>query len=1238
MWTDRKKAASPVQRFVTSAALALLALLPTQGQARMVHDFDCTFCHLEYSDQEKPYMTYNVCLDCHYPGNEGTTYQRSDGSDSNPITATFAAGDGSNALDSNTAPSAETSHFFAGSSDNVPAAGATPPTNFRFNLGWANGQITCSRCHNPHGDTNNPKLLKLGAGTADEMCLDCHSSWNQSGNRGRATHPLVANYATTAAAAPDKYHATPQLNNQSEIQLIDGGLSCSSCHGVHFVDSDATTADGVANHGSLNSGDGKLLRGNGAGRSNASSLCQTCHTYAPHGSSETEDVGCLVCHSGHSYDPAAPNYFVLRRATSTTALGAVADLDYSDPGVLDGAQRYTFWNDQTDVTATGYCEKCHGDAQTIGTGAGQYHVTTAVCTDCHAHGQEQGAFAAACNSCHGFPPGALVTIPDVTGSTIAGAHAAHVEDLGIACAACHYASVGSGPTHLNGDIKITIGFAPDAIPTHGGAYDGQTTAEYDRTVTTPETTVTNSGSKLCSNLYCHGNYSGSGKNASPKWDDATTAACGSCHGGSNSDLPTSGNHGVHASASGFNIPCTSCHQGVISGSGSYAIADQEKHVNGKVDWAFDATESRLKGDAELYTLASGSLQPSDGTTPRAYGRCENIYCHSNAQPDGGTGNPDSYAQPVWGTTNTLNCGSCHQGGVHGDTGPAIDSGSHTAHLDYPLHPIGEIECTVCHRWNTDPHTSGFGCNNCHIAHGGDFLGPLFSNHVDGEVTIAFEPTFGTAASYNGTALPGDGYASCDNTYCHSVGDDSVTNTQLPEVYNNSRYAQPTWGGGTLACNACHGRGTSNGAPDYTNGGSGSESANAHPAHVADNEIGCEKCHYDTTNDGTSITSKTLHINQNNTDISFSSLNPDGSYAADKSCSNTYCHSDGTTVSTGFYVHDVPVNDSPKWDGSTPDPQGDGVLCNNCHGYYTAETNVTDGPAYANYSPKANSHDKHSYSWLGCQDCHYTTTTDGTTITNFANHLNGVYDVSPSPTFNRPPVSGANTFDYTFDPGGGTCDSISCHAGLIAADKTWGNSSMSTNFFYGFQGCYEVTFTESNTSCTPASACTEPYSYIWDFGDGTVINGSSSETHAYDSQGSWTVTLTTISGSGLSGSKSQNISITNTQVFNNNIKPTYDDPPGPVSVSVDGMTVTITDLHTDPDFDCYTAEYGDGLVKIDWGPGGYVDYPADLSAAPSNQQFSYTYATPGTYTVRYGIQDNVMTYPDFIPNFSVTVPQ
>jgi hypothetical protein len=90
-------------------------------------------------------------------------------------------------------------------------------------------------------------------------------------------------------------------------------------------------------------------------------------------------------------------------------------------------------------------------------------------------------------------------------------------------------------------------------------------------------------------------------------------------------------------------------------------------------------------------------------------------------------------------------------------------------------------------------------------------------------------------------------------------------------------------------------------------------------------------------------------------------------------------------------------------------------CTGCH---------SKPPDYANGSPKANSHAAHNN--YTCNNCHIDTTTDGDTITTLANHINNVYNVSPE---------GPVTFTYTYDSGGGTCDSISCHS-----DAQWGVSA------------------------------------------------------------------------------------------------------------------------------------------------------------------------------------------------------
>jgi len=140
----------------------------------------------------------------------------------------------------------------------------------------------------------------------------------------------------------------------------------------------------------------------------------------------------------------------------------------------------------------------------------------------------------------------------------------------------------------------------------------------------------------------------------------------------------------------------------------------------------------------------------------------------------------------------------------------------------------------------------------------------------------------------------------------------------------------------------------------------------------------------------------------------------------------------------------------------------------------------------------------------------------------------------------------------------------------------------------------------------------------------------SEVCDYGTPGSFNIILTVISGTGLSGQKMVPVSITGTT----NIEPTV-----AVSSSVDGMTLTLTDLTIDPDYACHP---GDGEVYIDWGPGSYVIYPVTLTDSPSNQTFSYTYSSPYSGTIKYGVKDKYIVdhptgFPVFIDPFSVTVP-
>ncbi|MCM2263845.1 MAG: CxxxxCH/CxxCH domain-containing protein [Desulfuromonadales bacterium] len=1182
-----------------------------------VHTFDCKNCHIPSLSVEQ-LGGGNVCLSCHddtlnlalgdsSTGSTNTAFSLLDASNASGYNPGFIPGKG------------QTSHNW-GAPDTQPSVGASAPSRtlypqFYSRFGSSQGKVTCSRCHNPHADRTNPQLLIMGPGSAQQMCLACHVTWNQGSGMSNLTHPVNIDYTASAAAHPGKYATAPSeddgdLHNADQISLFNGKILCGSCHQVHFADSDANTADIPANFAALssNGGDGFILRANGPKRADKSGLCKTCHTYQAHGDASGEKVGCMVCHGGHASDSALPNYFMLRKDAVTTTYGATEGLDYSSPSVLDGGLKYTFWNDRNDGSADGYCEKCHGDAKTIGIGAGEYHTATAVCTDCHSHGQTGGAFAASCNACHGMPPvagttgpGGLVGSPGPTGSTSPGAHAVHATTKQYPCGSCHANSVGSGSTHNDGEPQsITLGFSLFGDTYRGGTYNGQSGVSYD--ASQANTTVTTTGAKTCTNVYCHGgtmaanggtnlnptwdnpttgtcgkchgatatnpplrgshrthvmsdtwyydtrsnppnpyiygqnlacttchstnaaahvngqadwsfnvsgdprltgatykdssagvsatvpgvygqcanlychsiaqtstggpltglpgeyqtptwgalaegtcgschnadqghawfanrgsygnwapyitsgshakhlqslagpdpvgmgecavchnyvgsdslngcasvchnrdilhvnheidvlfpptlygataaydgtkapgdgygacaatychgNYPGSGRNATPSWGDAGTAACGSCHGGSNSDYPVSGSHRTHAIAGGYNIACAACHSGTVSGTGPYTMTGQAKHANGKIDWAFNTLDSRLRGGAEIYNVATGSAPPSDGTTPRAYSSCTYIYCHSNAQPDGGVGNPDDYASPVWGVSSTgLGCGACHQSGIHGDEGPVISSGSHAAHL--AGNTSGVIKCMTCHRYDSTLSGATNGCKNCHPGHTPVFLPPprtLFDNHVNGRVTINIDPIFGSSSSYNGTPAPGDGYGTCANISCHGSG-------------------TPQWGG-TVACGDCHALPPASGAHlAHTNGTGAAYGSDSNLSTPTSQGFNCGNCHaLDGSKHGNGVVEIELY---NAAATGFKQNNPadagrTGTGTATV-CSNIYCHSSGQVATVRTYAS------TPQWGGTFS-----GNRCAGCHG---------DPPAYANGgvgSASANSHYASQLSW------------------------------------------------------------------------------------------------------------------------------------------------------------------------------------------------------------------------------------------------------------------------------------
>lgn len=695
-----------------------LYVTPVTSAGPGVHFFDCKECHLSGRTIDE-LGGANVCLKCHTPLagditlNDGAPPELDGHTDGR-----FTSGDASNAFGHGTGVSSayQTSHTWSAPSDTLAAAGATAPSKidhpeYYSRYGVSTGKITCSRCHNPHAPVEtNPKLLIQGAGSADLMCRTCHAPWDQSNNHGWLTHPIVANYNSVVAAQPDKYLATINNKGNAEIQLVSGGISCTSCHGVHFVDSDSSTPDGVANIDGLNKSDGRILRADGSSQTDKASLCQSCHKYVKHGDSVGEQPGCLVCHSGHCFDADFPNYFVLRKSATTITYNTVTGLDYSSPSVLDKNLKYTFWNDRVDGTANGYCEKCHGDAKDIGSGAGNYHTAASVCTDCHNHPgatfvDHSGASGSGCIACHGHNAGYEYAPGQFSeGRGTSHSHSTHTEndadDLKgpfVDCDACHdtsnfpYFKSGSDDDG-NGVYTLDETDVCDTCHSPGGSYDGVDDIAL--------------GAKP---NWSTGIYNGATLLAGKeKW-------CATCHdeapaliSGVSAPNVIGDETGNYIYGQGWGYYKTghglAAGENYASKGGVETLAGRPVECNSCHDFA----TSHIDGIARTYDDGDSSSTP-----PSVYRQGYRLKLIDGQEPM-------LIPRPFGISNNVNNSRTCFQVGCH-DSGPLIDSANMNTNLvtggiNRHTYHLGQIQVRYPSDWS-GANTSAITCVNCHNVHG-----------------------------------------------------------------------------------------------------------------------------------------------------------------------------------------------------------------------------------------------------------------------------------------------------------------------------------------------------------------------------------------------------------------------------------------------------------------------------------------------------------------------------------------
>ncbi len=710
-----------------------------------------------------------------------------------------------------------------------------------------------------------------------------------------------------------------------------------------------------------------------------------------------------------------------------------------------------------DGTYDGVCEVCH--TQTIyhkNSAAGNHtHNAGIDCTTCHLH--IDGFKGTGCNVCHGFPPvidtasggpDGLVDNPGVTGSATSGAHDYHVNIKGFPCVDCHYDSVGSGLTHNSG-LTITLGFNPFNGAQPGGSYDGQSGVTYDNTATSPATSVSNTGSNTCSNIYCHSTgqsiIDGSDSTpiySSPVWDSPASGACGTCHKVSELSGLTSGSHEAHLGTTGVS-GCGNCHTGAANDASAYSSAN---HVNASIDVA--------------------NSYSADGTPGNGYGTCSAASCH-----DDGTGTLQ--ATSTWGTPgagcaechaeipgtgshqkhvittsyNTAECGDCHNSAVQDLTPPDqhLDGNvdvydSVSGDLGYPqnktkgtaysnctttyCHSTGQsttdgnssvptysspswgsaasATCGTCHKvteatgltsGSHAPHLGTIGvngCSDCHTGAADDASSYNSATHIDKAIDVA--------NTYSAGGAPGNGYGNCSTASCHDDGTGTLV-------------ATPAWGSSPAQCSECHAAAPASGS---------------HSQHLDETGIACDDCHESAAQ---GATAPVQHLD-GNIDV-YDAASGDLGYPEDKvkgspysSCSTAACHG----------------AQSPVWGTDFT-----GIdQCTKCHGTPTA----SPAPDYAKAPPndlagdsasiddQVGAHQVHLQSTYGnavaCNECH-TVPSDVMDAGHFNDGTPGIAEL------NFGSLASQGTASPSYD--GAACSSTYCHGNAMPLGSNNGNANV-----------------------------------------------------------------------------------------------------------------------------------------------------------------------------------------------------
>jgi predicted CxxxxCH...CXXCH cytochrome family protein len=919
---------------------------------------------------------------------------------------------------------------------------------------WS-GSVTCSTCHTG-GTTTGPSYSSGKANSHNKhvvtnsyVCVDCHSGTVNSSNAiiDGTKHANKAYDVTGARISGYTYNVAggtcSTACHGSTSPQWGATMNCTSCHDAsntglstrhaqHYNTTTAATANVTTNSHTAN----EYVFG-----------CGNCHPSSNHAKGSVSNYQDAEINgtkqTSANYSPAGTN-LVDAKGFKYTNYGSCTTVCHTRDGLSGAPVVAANWG----TAPTGTCGVCHnkpGDLSPTWSAPHSKHLNTYAantninCGACHsgtatsntlingASGRNQhpnankevamGTFpggtvagsqgAQTCSNvyCHGDGSTTTPTVGPISwsgtystcgechgnASTLAtGQHNKHIGSLTtvgrtVGCADCHSATASNNTTisnyanHVNKNLNIkfdnSINLNSDA-PT----YNGTSTTGPDGATKTP-----GSAGYTCASVYCHstGNVNNAGVAVAPTtfrpiaWN-AAAIGCDGCHGDQAGKAhptyatgapasATANSHVKHVESSSYG--CDYCHNTTTADTSTSpaSVISGGAHLNRQDDVSFKTNGGK-----------TGSYSASAKT-------CSTTYCHGTA------------ASPAWGTTGGTTCATCH------------DATSALA-LRHDRHFNSTTAATVL-AGGTDAHTATayvYACLNCHPTNQhatgpASAVAPLQDAAVTGAKVTAY--TKGSSSLVDGKGFNYTTNGTC-TTVCHTR--DGASGAAVVAV---------NWGtASTGGCAVCHRASGDNYATmtGYTDGLSAPHSQHMATDRYGSNGLfGCSTCHNTTAASNTTINGiagRNQHPNATK-NVDFNAATVGGSWSGTQ-CSNTYCHSSGTSATGSHGLI--------SWSGS--------MVCSSCHnGAATLSTG---------------SHNKHLVlSGVTCSYCHNATASDNSTLNSYANHVNKNATINfnasaagASGAYAGNTAGGATVYQKPVGTAAGACSTTVCHGGVSG---TWG---------------------------------------------------------------------------------------------------------------------------------------------------------------------------------------------------------